>query len=70
LFLQTGFPIAAQRDLFLKNLKASLKKSVINTCPTSLDNAVKAALFLEAQDSANSPLKLQALQEQGKTIVS
>ncbi|DBB06347.1 TPA: hypothetical protein ACH3X1_011916 [Trebouxia sp. C0004] len=67
LFLQTGFPIAAQRDLFLKNLKASLKNRVINTCPTSLDNAVKAALFLEAQDSANSALKLQALQEQGKT---
>ena len=67
LFLQTGFPVAAQRDLFLKNLKPSLKKRVINTCPTSLDDAVKAALFLEAQDSANSPQKLQALQEQGKT---
>ena len=67
MFLQAGFPIAAQRDLFLKNLKASLKKRVINTCPTSLDDAVKAARFLEAQDSANSPQKLQALQEQGKT---
>ena len=67
LFLQTGFPIATQRDLFLKNLKASMKKRVINTCSTSLDNAVKAALFLEAQDSANSPQKLQALQEQGNT---
>ena len=61
LFLQTGFPIAAQRDLFLKNLKA--RKQVINTCP---NKPLKAALFLEAQDSANSPQKLQALQEQRK----
>ena len=66
LCLQTGFPAAAQRDLFLKNLKPSLKKQVINTCPFSLQEAVKAALFLEAQDNASSPQKLQALQEQGK----
>ena len=66
LCLQTSFPVA-QRDLFLKNLKASLKKRVINTCPANLAEAVKAAFFLEAQDSANSPQKLQALQEQGKT---
>ena len=65
LFMQTGFPASAQRDIFLHNLKASLRKRVINTCPEDLQDAIKKAAFLEAQDSASSPLKLKTLQEQG-----
>ena len=66
LFLQTEFPAAAQRDLFLKNLKPSLKRRVTNTCPGTLDVAVSAALFLEARDSSDSPKGLKALQDPGR----
>ena len=65
LFMQTGFPASAQRDIFLQNLKPSLKKRVTNTCPDNLPDAIKKAAFLEAQNSAASPTKLKTLQEQG-----
>ena len=65
LFLQTGFPVSAQRDMFLANLKPSLRKRVTNTCPDNLQEAIKKAIFLEAQDDARSPAKLQSLHQAG-----
>ena len=67
LFMQTGFPASAQRDIFLHNLKASLRRRAINTCPKDLQDAIKKATFLEAQDNASSPLKLKTLQEKGSS---
>ena len=63
LFAQTQTPAALQRDMFLDNLKPSLQKRVINTCPETLHEAVRKAKFLESQDVAHSPQKLKALQE-------
>lgn len=57
LFMQTGFPAAAQRDVFLYNLQPSLRNWVTNTCPDDLQEAIRRAAFLEAQDSAASPGK-------------
>ena len=67
LFAQTHTPAASQRDMFLDNLKPSLQKRVINTCPESLQEAIRKAKFLESQDLAHSPQKLKALQEQGNS---
>ena len=67
LFAQTHTPAASQSDMFLDNLKPSLQRGFINTCPENLHEAIKKAKFLESQDLAHSPQKLKALQEQGNS---
>ena len=64
LFLQIGYPESAQRDISLRHLKPSLRTRVINTCPSNLSDAVRKAMFLEAQDSAQSSQKIQELLRQ------
>lgn len=61
---QTGFPAAAQRDLFMKNLKSSLRKRVRDNCPPTLAEASRIARSLEAADEAESPEALKSYQEQ------
>ena len=55
LFAQTNTAAGSQRDLFLQNLRPSLQQRVINTCPESLEIAIRHAKFLESQDLAHSP---------------
>ena len=63
LFMKTGFPVSAQRDVFIYNLKPSLRSRVTNTCPNDLQDAIQKATFLEAQDSSTTPNKLKLWQE-------
>ena len=60
LFAKTGYPAEGQVQKFMAGLNDNYKDRVQRTMPLTLDDAVKAALYMEDFDLGSSPEKIAA----------
>ena len=64
MFAQSELPYALRRDALLNNLKSGLKEDVMVTMPSTVEQVIANATFLEEKCVAVSPEKLQAWEQQ------
>ena len=59
MFSQSAFPEALKRDLLLDNLKPSLRTQVLASIPTTMQDVIANALFLEERASGAATERLR-----------
>ena len=64
LFAKSVFPEAMQRDLMLDNLKPSLRRQVLASIPTTIEQVIANATFLESKAVGISPEKTKTWEQQ------
>ncbi len=64
MFAQSVLPEAMKRDLLLENLKPSLRKQVMLSIPTTIDEVITNATFLEEKFAGITPEKLKVWEQQ------
>ena len=67
MFSQSLFPDAMKRDLLLQNLKPQLRKQVIVSIPSTMDDVIKNATFLEDKFTGRTAEKVKAWQQHTKS---
>ncbi len=64
MFAQSALPHALRQDALLNNLKSGLKEDVMVTMPSTVEQVIANATFLEEKSVAVSPEKLKAWEQQ------
>jgi len=61
---QSVFPGVLKRDLLLDNMKPSLRKQVMTSIPTTVEEVIVNALFLEERAAGATPGKFKGWEQQ------
>ena len=61
---QSVFPDVLKRDLLLDNMKPSLRKQVMTSIPTTVEEVIANALFLEERAAGATPEKTKQREQQ------
>ncbi len=64
MFAQSELPHALRRDVLLNNLKSGLKEDVMVTMPSTVEQVIANATFLEEKSVGVLPEKLKAWEQQ------
>lgn len=64
MFAQSGFPEIMKRDLLLDGLKPSLRKKVLASIPSTVQDVIDNAMFLENKAHGAAQEKMKAWEEQ------